>query len=77
MKLTEIYNINKPQLVDRIVNMVRSDDPALIGDVMVVLQTKGIDDRMSVPEMEHVLMMMDDMELKRLHSQLEQVTRMG
>ena len=54
MRLEELFDVNKGQLVDQIVNMLRSDDPQLVGDLMVVLQTKGLDTEMSVPEMENV-----------------------
>ena len=77
MKLVELFQINRGQAVDKVINMLRSDDPALVSDIMVVLQTKGIHPDMDVPEMESILMQMDDRELLRLLSQLEQVTRMG
>lgn len=77
MKLLELFQINKPQAIDKVINMLRSDDPTLVDDVMVVLQTKGIDPNMTVPEMENILMQMNDRELQRLLSQLEIATRMS
>jgi hypothetical protein len=76
MKLFELFGFNKAQAIDRIVGLLRADDPALVEDLLAVLQTKGIHADMSVPEMESVLDGMDENELRRLYSTMQSVMGM-
>jgi len=81
--LNEVYDeqrgrpLSREEMRDRIINLLRSDDDAVLDHTLEILATVGIDDTMDVPQMEHILMSLDmgddrdNRKLARLYQQLE------
>ena len=69
MKLRELYQVNKPMLVAQIMQTLEDNvDVAYQYDDL--FQSKGIDIHDDPDEIERVLYLMDELELKRFHKKL-------
>ena len=69
MKLDELYLVNKPMLVDQIMRTLEDNvDVAYQYDDL--FKSKGTDIHDDPEEIERVLYLMDELELKRFHKKL-------